>query len=291
MDFLDNVGEANGRSFGTNRKPANSRPLTRENQGLRIGLAQEAHDIALLVAATGSIVNAIVSGRRPQLRTCMAAYLPGAPTLYPAAISANTAGHAITAEAVKCLGSFYSLIAFARTATLNYSARREPGGISGPVGMDTLGEAWQSAAMQSIGVLTILGYLDPSSGLLESNGDNSATLRLVDMLWGVTVGRSPCVRIDGAVIVPGWIERRTHARREINAPATLQFNGTTQHVVVRDLSAGGLGLEGGEDLQPGDVVNVSLGTGVKFEGIAVWNRGGRVGVKLTAPLKSPISED
>ena len=190
MDFFENVGELNGRStFGNGRMQIPPRSPAKEARGLHIALGQEAHDVALLVAATGSIVNAIVSGRRPQLRTSMAAYLPSAPTLFPAAISANTACNALPPEAVQSLSSFYSLIAFARGATVNYSARREPGGVCGPVGMDTLGEVWQSAAMQAIGVLTILGYLEPGSGLVESTGDNAATLRLVEMLWGVTVGK------------------------------------------------------------------------------------------------------
>ena len=60
---------------------------------------------------------------------------------------------------------------------------------------------------------------------------------------------------------------------------------------MRDLSAGGLGIEGGESVQPGDAVNVALGSGVRFEGVAVWNRSGRVGVKLSAPMKSPVSDD
>ena len=256
-----------------------------------MALAQEAHDVALLVAATGSIVNAIVSGRRPQLRNCVATYLPSQPTLFPSSLSSNAASEALSTAAIQRLSSLYSIVAFARSVTLNYSAHRETGSTTtGPIGLDTLGEAWQSAAMQAIGVLTILGFIDKSAPS-DTSADNSASLRLAEMLWGVTLGRSPCVRIDGAVIVPGWIERRSQARREINVPATLRANGRVQDVTVRDLSAGGVGIEGGDSVQPGDAVNVALGNGVQLEGVAVWNRSGRVGVKLSAPQRSPVSED
>jgi PilZ domain len=293
MNLIDNFAElSSGRAgAGTARRRAMRRTTPADARGLHAALAQEAHDAAILVAATGSIVNAIVACKRPQLRTCMATYLPPQPTLFPSAISSSAASKALSTEAVQGLSSFYSVTAFARSATLSYSARREPGGITGPISMETLGEAWQSAAMQGIGVLATMGFLDAESGLFEKTGDNTASLRLVEMLWGVTAGRSPCVRIDGAVIVPGWIERRTHLRREINAPATLSHNGANQKVTVRDLSAGGIGIDGGVGIEPGDEVNVSLGGGVRFEGVAIWNRDGRVGVKLSAPLKSPVSED
>jgi hypothetical protein len=263
----------------------------KQTAGVLVALAQEAHDTALLVAATGSIVNAIVSCKRPQLRTCMATYLPTPPTLFPISIGADGANSTLPTQTIQGLIAFYSVIAFARSATLSYSAKREPGGVTGPISMETLGEAWQSAAMHGIGTLTQLGFLDTSSVLFEGGRDNSAVMRLVEMLWGVTVGRSPCVRIDGAIIVPGWIERRAHLRREINAPGTMLWNGKRRNIMVRDLSASGIGIEGGEGVVPGDNVSVSLGTSMKFDGVAVWNNDGRVGIKLATPNRSPISED
>lgn len=293
MDFVDNAEtlEAGKASAEFAQRRAALRPVPKDCRGLHAALAQEAHDTALLVAATGSIVNAIVACKRPQLRASMATYLPAQPTLFPAAISSNSVSEALTPQTIQGMSAFYSIVAFARAATYNYTAKREPGGITGPISMETLSEAWQSAAMQAIGVLTTVGFLDKKSGLFEATDDNSASLRLVEMLWGVTAGRSPCVRIDGAVIVPGWIERRSHLRREINAPATMTLNGVRQRVTVRDMSAGGVGLEGGESVQPGDTVSIALGSGVKFDGVAVWNRDGRVGIKLSSPLASPVSED
>lgn len=263
----------------------------RTARGVHAVLAQEAYDAALLVTVTGSVVNAIVSGNRPQLRTTMAAYLPAPPMLFPSTVSVGTAAHALPSAALQNMIAFYGLVTFARSATLGYSTKREPGGVSGPVSMETLAEAWQAAAMQAIGVLTSLGFLDKPALQGLNSRDAAAPSRLVEMLWSVTLGRTPCVRIDGAVIIPGWIERRTHLRREINAPATLHANGHDQHVLVRDLSAGGIGLEGGGSLQPGDPVSVSIGNGVSFEGKTVWNRDGRVGVKLTNAMAIPVSAD
>lgn len=265
----------------------------RNRRAVHVALAQEAHDIALLVAVTGSIVNAIVAGRRPQLRTSMAAYLPGQPSLFTASIGSDTASTALTPPTVQSLIAFYGLVNFARSATLGYSAKREPGGIAGPISMETLGEAWQAAATQAIGTLSLLGYLDGDSILFSEGRDYAAATRLVEMLWGVTLGRSPCVRIDGAIIVPGWIERRTHLRREINAPGVLTVRGTQQRVVVRDLSAGGIGVEGAKAVAPGDRVRVSIGDGMHFDGAVIWQRENRIGVKLIEPPKTanPLVDD
>lgn len=293
MDFMDNIDglELPPAPATTVRRRSRQRTSVQEARGVHAALAQEAFDVALLVAVSGSIVNAIVASRRPQLRTSMAAYLPSAPSLFPVAVGSAAAATALSTQTIQSMIAFYGLVAFARSATLGYSAKREPGGIAGPISMETLGEAWQAAAMQALGVLSILGFLDKTSPLYHEGRDNSAAMRVVEMLWSVTLGRSPCVRIDGAVIVPGWIERRSHLRREINTPATLLVNGEQQRVTVRDLSAGGLGIDGSSAVQAGDRVSVSLGSGVKFDGVAVWNRDGRVGVKLTNSLMSPISDD
>lgn len=266
------------------------RVTDKEASGVLVALAQEAYDVSLLVAVTGSVVNAIVASRRPQLRTSMAAYLPSPPILFPASVGNATVASAMTTPAIQSLISYYGLVNFARSATLSYTVKREPGGVAGPISMETLGEAWQAAATQSIGVLTVLGFLDKTS-VLNHGSDNVPAARLVEMLWDVTLGRSPCVRIDGAVIIPGWIERRGHLRREINAPATLSVGGQQQRVTVRDLSAGGVGIEGSADVKPGDRVSVSLGSGIMLEGIAVWNRDGRVGVKLTPAGRDRADSD
>ena len=221
-----------------------------EARGVLIAIAQEAHDVALLVAVTGSIVNAIVASKRPQLRVSMATYLPHQPTAFPAAIGTNAISAALPATTIQALTAFYGLVTFARTATLGYSARREPGGITGPISMDTIGEAWQAAATQAIGVLSQLGYLDPRSPLTSRHGTNPAALRLIEMLWSVTLGRTPCVRIDGAVVVPGWIDRRTALAPGNQRARRGQGQRRVARRHVRDLSAGGFGIDGGTGSAP-----------------------------------------
>lgn len=277
-------------SFGHGRLRHQGRLSAKEAHGVLAALAQEAYDISLLVAVTGSIVNSIVASRRPQLRTSMAAYLPTPPLLFPASVGNATVATAMAVTTIQSMISFYGLVAFARSATLAYTVKREPGGVAGPISMETLGEAWQAAATQSIGVLTVLGYLDKSS-VVNDGKNNIPAARLIEMLWDVTLGRSPCVRVDGAVVIPGWIERRGHLRREVNAPATLSIGGQRQTVTVRDLSAGGLGLEGGDNVKPGDHVSISLGTGINLDGVAVWTRDGRVGVKLATQAQRTIDND
>ena len=115
--------------------------------------------------------------------------------------------------------------------------------------------------------------------------------RLEELLRGVSLGRAPCVRLDGAVIVPGWVERRAQLRRQVALPAQLAVNGQSHKMVVRDISADGVGLEGEAAVKPGDRVNIALDSGVHMEGVAVWNRDGRVGVRLDKRLPNPVAGD
>jgi hypothetical protein len=253
---------------------------------LHAAIAQEAQDIALLVAVSGSIINAILTFKQRQLQSAAATYLPPQPILFPVAVAANSWGDTMLPATIQSMTSFYGLIAFARTATVNFGARREPGDPAPQAAV--VAKAWEAAATQSINILGLLGLLHGNAA--ESNNDTAGPgpLRLVEVLTAVAAGHSPCVRIDGTVIIPGWLEPRTNVRREVSLPATVSVNGTQQSVMVRNVSATGMGLEGGASLKPGDRVRIEIGNGQSHEGIAVWNRDGRVGIKF-APVDSSSS--
>ena len=258
-----------------------------EAQQILAALASEARHISLLVAVSGSIVNSLAAGRRQELRAALPAYLPPKPLLLPAAAESAIRLDAIATPAIQCLVEFYSLVSFARTATLEHTKRLPNGGCGQTTDTEMLAEAWQAAALQSIKALTILDGQDAAAD--PASEDTAALRRLIEMLRGVTLGRAPCIRIDGAVIVPGWIERRKQLRREVDRPAQLSVNGIPHEMTLRDISVGGVGLEGHASVKPGDLVNIALDSGVNVQGVAVWNRDGRVGVKLTCPLPNPIS--
>ena len=143
MNFPDPLDETS--EFHAQATPLRSHGRTRtagsDGSSLLAALAQEAHDVSLLIAATGSIVNAVVSGRRPQLQIAMSVYLPSHPIVFPSAIGTQAAD-TLPSQTIQTLSALYGLVSFARSATIGYSAKREPGATKGPIGLDTLAEAW-----------------------------------------------------------------------------------------------------------------------------------------------------
>ncbi len=260
-----------------------------EARQVQAALAREARDISLLVAVSGSIVNMLATGRRTELRSSIAAYLPPQPIILPAAFDHVARMGGPANKTVQNLIGFYALVNFARTATLVYAEKFELNRGSMSVDIATLAEAWQAAATQSIGVLS---FLDAEADRFAfGTKDKMAAERLRELLRGVTLGRAPCVRLDGVVIVPGWVERRAQVRRQVDMPAQVAVNGANHKMVVRDISAEGLGLEGEVSVKPGDRVNIALDGGTQMEGVAVWNCDGRVGVKLNKRLPNPVAAD
>ncbi len=266
-----------------------ARTTKESDRHIQSALAREARDICLLIAVSGSIVNMLATGRRPELKTSLAAFLPPQPIILPSAIERVAHMDTVANKTAQNLIGFYALVKFARTATLVYAEKFEANRAGKGVDIETLVEAWRAAAIQSLAVLSLL---DNEADRHEfGTKDRVAGQRLVELLRGVSLGRAPCVRLDGAVIVPGWVERRGQLRRQVALPAQLAVNGQNHKMLVRDISTDGVGLEGEASVKPGDRVNIALDSGVQMEGVAVWNRDGRVGVKLSKRLPNPVADD
>ncbi len=260
-----------------------------QSRYLQAALIREARDISLLVAVSGSIVNVLATGQRLGLRSSLAAYVPPTPSVMPSAIKQMSHMDDARNNAVQGLVSFYALVSFARNATLVFADKREKSRKSPGVPIESLAEAWRAAAKQGINVLKLLDNDEARAEFGQK--DKYAAQRLVELLRGVELGRAPCVRIDGVVIVPGWIERRPQVRRQVVRPTEVAINGTNHTMVIRDISEGGIGLEGNAAAEPGDRVSIKLESGTHVSGIAVWSSDGRLGVKLDHQLPNPMADD
>ncbi len=250
-------------------------------------LSQELCDILRLAGVSGSIVNVLATGNRQELRAALPTYLPPRSVLLPGLVCQISQDAGIPAKLISNLTGLYALLAFAASATTAHIAPLEPGRGARVIGNDTLVEAWQTAAVQGIAVLAEFTACVPPT----VTDPDPAVIRITEVLRGVALGRWPCVRIDGAVIVPGWIERRNQQRRDVSIPAQLQANGDLQRIRVRDISAGGIGIEGDNTLRPGDKVSIKLDCGAQVPGVTMWSRDGRAGVKLDAHSQNSMALD
>ena len=260
-----------------------------ESRYLQAALIREARDISLLVAVSGSMVNVLATGQRLGLRTSLAAYVPPLPSVLPSALRQLTQMDEAENKAVQGLVSFYALVSFARNATLVFADKREKSDMNEGVPVESLAEAWRAAAKHGISVLKLLDNSEVRTEFGQK--DKIAAQRLVELLRGVELGRAPCVRIDGIVIVPGRVERRVQVRRQVTRPTDVTINGVNHKMVVRDISEGGIGLEGNTGAEPGDRVSIKLECGAYVSGVAIWNSDGRLGVKLDQQLPNPVADD
>lgn len=80
--------------------------------------------------------------------------------------------------------------------------------------------------------------------------------------------------------------RRREDRHSIRLTALVHCHGRFQTVRIVDFSLGGLQLQGGFGVGPGDDVVVELLTGHRLTAKAAWSLGSRVGVRFLQPLSA-----
>jgi hypothetical protein len=78
--------------------------------------------------------------------------------------------------------------------------------------------------------------------------------------------------------------RRRDERHTIRLTALVHCHGRFQTVRIVDFSVGGLQLQGGFGVGPGDDVIVELLSGHRLAGKAAWSLGSRIGVRFLQPL-------
>ena len=80
-------------------------------------------------------------------------------------------------------------------------------------------------------------------------------------------------------------ERRKMPRVEVNIPIHLRYRGLPEPVTLRNISAGGLQVEGGELPPQGTLVSVLIEDLVVPAGEVVWSRKGLAGIELFEELR------
>ena len=78
----------------------------------------------------------------------------------------------------------------------------------------------------------------------------------------------------------GVAERRAHPRIPVDIPAAIDCRGTVRPVRIKDISQGGMMLEGAFGLFDGDRVTIRTLRGREFAGRIAWALGSHCGVKF-----------
>ena len=107
---------------------------------------------------------------------------------------------------------------------------------------------------------------------------------LTSLLNSAAEGMQPCIDAAGRPFMPELPQRRRSARKSLFQACTVQHARRTVTAMVRDISSGGLGLEGVKGIQAQDLVVVEIESGRRFTGIVVWSKGRLSGVRFSTPL-------
>ena len=97
-------------------------------------------------------------------------------------------------------------------------------------------------------------------------------------------GETPFLSEDGAIFVPGSLERRKAPRRSVGIDVWIESIRGRQRVTLRDLSSSGAGLAKCRLLLRGMPITVQLPAGRRLLGTVVWIQGDRAGVRFHIPL-------
>ena len=93
---------------------------------------------------------------------------------------------------------------------------------------------------------------------------------LMRLLQAAATGETPCIDKTGNPFLPALPQRRRSSRRAVGQSALVTINGSTLRAFVRDVSAGGFGLEQVPILQNGAAIRIELSTGRRFAGTVAW---------------------
>lgn len=107
---------------------------------------------------------------------------------------------------------------------------------------------------------------------------------LVSLLNSSADGLQPCIDAAGHPFLPELPQRRRSARRGLFQECNVQHSRRTSRALVRDVSSGGLGLEGIAGLRPSELVVIDLDTGRRLIGTVAWVKDRLSGVRFSAAL-------
>lgn len=107
---------------------------------------------------------------------------------------------------------------------------------------------------------------------------------LVSLLNSSAGGLHPCIDAAGHPFMPELPQRRRSARKGLFQECSVQHSKRTVRALVRDISAGGLGLDGIAGLRAGELVVVDLDAGRRLLGTIVWVKGRLSGIKFSTQL-------
>ena len=146
---------------------------------------------------------------------------------------------------------------------------------AGIVGFEPLADAWCRACATGAEVIRMALHFSE-----VPDPQNHRMLKLMAWLLKAADGHSPCISDEGELSVPGWAERRSSPRIEVNKAIFVEIDRLDFACTLVDVSETGFKISDISGLTVGDELIVKLSRGNHCAAQVVWVQ------KDTAGLKS-----
>ncbi len=250
-----------------------------QRQTLERCLLDEFYASSKLLVAFTSILNARAAARRLQSLASVAAFITPEPVIFPAVV-AGAAATLDRADLMANLQEFYARMSFARAFGPSAFDTSEGQDANISFELRQLIDVWQRVCSAANVVCHQL--YDIENGAVQSRREQLVSIH--EMIKSVQHGGSPCVRLDGTVFVPGWLDERRQPRQPRGWPVWLEVANTCEAAILKDVSTGGLGLESCQARAIGTAIKVHLPSNRVLHAVVTWSQAGRLGAKFSQPL-------
>lgn len=283
--FLRDEGRV---SFGTRGDPAPLMPSAAEPKPdvrALVAILSEVETIGTFVACAASIVNHAF--RFPHRSIRLMAVLPN--WLPPErGLRGGEGPWAKEHVPLPVLGRLCDLatrLGVARELTLQHCANVASSALVNPVAIDELAGLWGIACENALELLQeIQAELPLDQPAWGSTGAAGASAER--LLAAAALGASPCVNINGAVEIPGWIERRSERRHRLRLDCELWHGGRVTRLRTINISRQGAGLVGSPVIEAGARASLVIGRLAEIPGTIVWRTAQNLGFRFDIPLES-----
>ncbi len=140
---------------------------------------------------------------------------------------------------------------------------------------------WQRTCRAALQAITELESV-MSGELPEAYVQNHGVLR--GLLKSAAQGFKPCLDESGELYMPPLPQKRRWPRFSVLQKCVLQFGTKRTKAFIRDVSAGGMGLDHMPPIAPGTELTVEMDSGRHLVGKIIWTRDSTAGLKFIKPL-------
>lgn len=263
--------QADRQSDGTLSRAAASR--LPDELTLIIAIEAETARLSTLVGLSAALANALHAGAASSPRQLIEFYPRESAVLLSTLSRCNRWLPDLPLTLV--LSAFIGSLNRARSGTIEFASCGFTGETS------ALAAAWREAATSARRVADLI---EQALSVYDISRDSQTALQLAEMLDHTAAGGWSGIVVDGEIAMPEWADQRATSRNPVRLPGSLERNGRTQPVIIRDISINGLGFDVEQDFAPGEIVTVRSGTEIAVQCRVVWSESGRCGAEFLQPI-------